>query len=130
EPQKRSWLNRATVMVNGSNCLLSTGELMLYVDIPTRAELASLARVRSDASVSIYLKTTPVTQEVTASRIEFGNRMREAQAQLQNADFDKRRLAALFDSLSDLLDDDEFWRFQAKSLAVFANPGTIRAYRL
>jgi len=103
---------------------------MLYVDIPTRSELATLSTTRADACVSIYLKTTPVTQEVAASRIEFGNLMREAQAQLHDAGFDKRRLAALSDSLNDLLDDDEFWRFQANSLAVFATPDTIRAYRL
>lgn len=103
---------------------------MLYVDIPTRTEFTSLSGARSDACVSIYLKTTPVTQEVGASRIEFGNLMREAQSQLQDANFDKRRLAGLLDSLNDLLDDDEFWRFQANSLAVFATPDTIRAYRL
>lgn len=103
---------------------------MLHVDIPTRTEFTSLSGARSDACVSIYLKTTPVTQEVGASRIEFGNLMREAQSQLQDANFDKRRLAGLLDSLNDLLDDDEFWRFQAHSLAVFATPDTIRAYRL
>src|SRR5690606_9243882 len=103
---------------------------MLYVDIPTRSEFATLSTARGDACVSIYLKTTPVTQEVGASRIEFGNLMREAQSQLQDAAFDKRRLAALLEILSDLLDDDEFWRFQANCLAVFATPDTIRAYRL
>jgi len=103
---------------------------MLYVDIPTRTEFTSLSGARSDACVSIYLKTTPVTQEVGTSRIEFGNLIREAQSQLQDANFDKRRLAGLLDSLNDLLDDDEFWRFQANSLAVFATPDTIRAYRL
>lgn len=103
---------------------------MLYVDIPTRSEFATLSTARADACVSIYLKTTPVTQDVASSRIEFGNLMREAQSQLQDAGFDKRRLAALLESLSDLLDDDEFWRFQANSLAVFATPDTIRAYRL
>lgn len=103
---------------------------MLYVDIPTRNEFANLSGARADACVSIYLKTTPVTQEVGASRIEFSNLLREAQSQLQEAGFDKRRLAALFDGLNDLLDDDEFWRFQANSLAVFATPDKIRAYRL
>ena len=103
---------------------------MLYVDIPTRSEFATLSTARADACVSIYLKTTPVTQDVGASRIEFGNLIREAQSQLQDARFDKRLLAALFDSLSDLLDDDEFWRFQANSLAVFVTADSIRAYRL
>lgn len=103
---------------------------MLYVDLPTRAEFANLSTARADACVSIYLKTTPVTQEVEGSRIEFGNHVREAQVQLQDAGFDKRRLAALLNSLNDLLDDNEFWRFQANSLAVFATPDSIRTHRL
>src|SRR5690554_6345775 len=103
---------------------------MLYVDIPTRTEFTNLSGARADACISIYLKTTPVTQEITPSRIEFGNLMREAQSQLQEAGFDKRRLGALIDGLSDLLDDDEFWRFQANSLAVFATPDGTRTYRL
>lgn len=42
---------------------------MLYVDIPTRPEIAALNRTRTDACVSIYLKTPPLTQETGASRI-------------------------------------------------------------
>lgn len=103
---------------------------MLYVDIPTRTEFASLAGARADACVSIYLKTTPVTQLTHASRIELGNMVREAQKQLEQTAFDKRRLAALLAELNDLIDDDEFWRFQANSLAIFASPNNIRTYRL
>ncbi|MFT0851831.1 hypothetical protein VRY85_13740 [Achromobacter sp. F4_2707] len=103
---------------------------MLYVDIPTRNEFSLLASQRSDACVSIYLKTTPVTQEVQATRIQLGNLIKEAHAQLEKSGFDKRRLAALLGHLNDLLDDDKFWRFQASSLAVFATPDSIRTYRL
>ena len=103
---------------------------MLYVDIPTRSEFSALVGVRADACVSIYLKTTPVTQETSASRIEFGNLICEAQSQLEDAGFDKRRLAALVEQLNDLIDDDEFWRLQANSLAVFATPEKLQTYRL
>lgn len=103
---------------------------MLYVDIPSRTEFSLLANQRADACVSIYLKTTPVTQNVQASRIEMGNLVKEAQKQLEEAEFDKRRLDALIVSLNDLLDDDKFWRFQARSLAVFATPDNVRTYRL
>lgn len=103
---------------------------MLYVDIPTRTEITALSSARAEACVSIYLPTTPVTHEVTVSRTEFGNSVREAQLQLQQAGFDKRRLATLIDRFKDLLDDDEFWRYQAHSLAVFATPDGIRTYRL
>jgi uncharacterized membrane protein len=36
---------------------------MLYVDIPSVADLKSLAAHRDDICVSIYLPTTPVSQE-------------------------------------------------------------------
>jgi hypothetical protein len=36
----------------------------------------------------------------------------------------------LQEHLHDLADDDEFWRFQAHSLAVFATPDLLRTYRL
>lgn len=103
---------------------------MLHVDIPTRSEFASLSGTRADACVSIYLRTTPITQDTDASRIELGNLIREAQHQLEAAGLNKRRLAPLMDELGDLVDDDEFWMFQANSLAIFATPDQIRTYRL
>lgn len=103
---------------------------MLHLDIPTRNEFSLLVDQRADACVSIYLKTSPVTASVPASRIELKNLIREAETQLVEADFDKRRLTALLDELNDLLDDDDFWRFQANSLAIFATPDSIRTYRL
>lgn len=103
---------------------------MLHLDIPTRTEFSILADKRADACVSIYLNTSPVTEKVQASRIELKNQIREAQTQLQEADFDKRRLTALLEGLNDLLDDDDFWRFQANSLAIFATPDTIWTFRL
>ena len=103
---------------------------MLHLDIPTRNEFSRLADKRADACVSIYLKTSPVTQDIEASRIEVKNFIKEMETQLEDAAFDKRRLALLLEGLNDLLDDDELWRFQANSLAIFATPDNIRTYRL
>lgn len=103
---------------------------MLYLDIPVVADLRNLHAVRADACVSIYVPTTPLTQDVEASRIETGNLARQAYAQLESSGLDKRRLAALGEHLDDLLDDDEFWRFQARSLAILATPDSIRTFRL
>lgn len=103
---------------------------MLYIDLPTRSEFTTLFNTRADACVSIYLETTPITQEIQAARIKLGNQLREAQNQLQAADFDKRRLIALSEQVEDLLADDGFWRFQANSLAIFATPESLRTYRL
>lgn len=103
---------------------------MLYIDLPTRSEFNTLFNTRADTCVTIYLKTTPVTQDIQASRIELGNLVREAQSQLEAANFDKRRLAALQEQLAELNDDEEFWRFQANSLAIFVTPDSLRTYRL
>jgi hypothetical protein len=103
---------------------------MLYVDIPTRSEFKALDEVTSDACVSIYLETSPLTQQTDASRIELGNFAREARAQLEADGLDKRRLLPLMEELEALAGDDEFWRFQANSLAVFATPDSLRTFRL
>lgn len=103
---------------------------MLYVDIPTLPEIRALHEVRADACVSIYVSTTPQTQDVKASRIAFGNLTRAALGQLEAAGFDKRRRALLEAELSALGDDDAFWRLQAHSLAVLATPDSVRTFRL
>lgn len=103
---------------------------MLYVDTPTLQEFKHLNAERADACVTIYLPTSPLTQEIEASRIELGNLVKDAMSQLEQAGLDKRRLAAIGEAFDDLLDDDEFWRFQAHSLAIFATPDKIRTFRL
>lgn len=103
---------------------------MLYVDVPTLSELVELNAVRDDACVSIYLKTSPLSQQSRASVIELGNLAKEARGQLEAADFDKRRLAQLMEHFDDLADDEDFWRLQANSLAVLATPDRLRTFRL
>ncbi len=103
---------------------------MLYVDIPTVKDFKALYEVRADACVSIYLETTPLTQEANASRIEFKNLVRQAREQLHSAGFDKRRLATLTHQLEELEKDDTFWQFQAYGLAVLATPDEMKTMRL
>src|ERR1700720_2030567 len=103
---------------------------MLYVDIPSLADLKSLAAHRDDICVSIYLRTTPVSQDTAGDRIELKNLAKEAVRQLAATNADKRRVAALTEHLDDLTDDDEFWRFQALSLAILATPDNIRTFRV
>ncbi|MFM9849705.1 MAG: hypothetical protein ACKVP3_21415 [Hyphomicrobiaceae bacterium] len=103
---------------------------MLYVDILTLPEIRALHRARADACVSIYVSTTPQTQNVKASRIAFGNLSKAALEQLEAAAFDKRRKALLEVELAALGEDDAFWSLQAHSLAVLATPDRVRTFRL
>jgi hypothetical protein len=103
---------------------------MLYVDTPALQDFRSLNDLRADACVSVYLPTTPLTQEVDTSRITFGNLAKQGMTQLRAKGFDKRRLTLMGALFDDLEEDDEFWRVQANSLAVLATPDSIRTYRL
>lgn len=103
---------------------------MLYVDIPTLPEFRALAATRADACVSIYLPTTPLTQETASSRIALRNLTRTALGQLEAVGFDKRRLASIADRLAGLAADNAFWKYQATSLAVLVTPDAMRTFRL
>ena len=103
---------------------------MLYLDIPTADDYADLAAWRGDMGVSIFLPTTPVTLETDADRILLKNLAKEAIDQLQAADADKRRVGPLAEGLDDLMDDDDFWRYQAHGLAVYATPDNLRTFRV
>lgn len=103
---------------------------MLYVNLPTREEFLQLSELRSDVCVSIYLKTSPLPQDMQASRIELRNQVKEIISRLEESKFDKRRLEALKDELEDVLEADDFWFFHANSLAVLATPESIRTYRM
>jgi hypothetical protein len=103
---------------------------MLYLDIPTADDLSDLANWRGDMGVSLFLPTTPVTLETDADRILLKNLAKEAIDQLEAADADKRRVGPLAEELDDLIDDDDFWRYQAHGLAIYATPDNLRTFRV
>jgi len=103
---------------------------MLYVDIPTRADVQRLGAVRAAACVSIYLPTTPLTQDAQADRIALKNLAGSAIEQLRTLGTHKAEVVAIEEALADLVDDDEFWRFQARSLAVLATAAETLTFRL
>lgn len=103
---------------------------MLYVDIPTQSEFKALAERRVDACISMYVPTTPITQDIAASRIALRNLSREASLQLHEGNLDKRRIKTFEQQIEELAQDIEFWRYQSSSLAIFATPDDARTYRL
>ncbi|ASR37194.1 hypothetical protein BAY61_21810 [Prauserella marina] len=104
--------------------------MTLHTDIPTRDQLERLLAARDQVSVSIYVPTSSLTQQARAGRIELKNLAAEAIRQLTDADADRRAVADVSEALDDLVEDDDFWAEQARSLAVFASPGSVTVYRL
>ena len=103
--------------------------MILHTDVPTRAQLDRLLAAREPWSVSIYLPTTPSSRG-DAERIQLKNLAGEAARQLEEAGARKADVAAIGEELDDLVDDNAFWQYQARSLAVFLTPTTSVTFRL
>lgn len=103
--------------------------MILPTDVPTRAQLERLLTAREPSSVSIYLPTSPSSRG-EAERIELKNLADETSRQLHQAGVHRNDVAAIEEELADLVDDDEFWLYQARSLAVFLTPSTSVTFRL
>ncbi|SDQ67104.1 hypothetical protein [Thermostaphylospora chromogena] len=103
--------------------------MRLHTDIPNRADIDALVKTKAQWCVSLYLPTSP-TSLGDAERIELGNLTREALDRLRDAGADKDETAAVEEQLATLTDDDWFWRYQARTLAVFATPSSLATFRL
>lgn len=100
----------------------------LHVDVPSREQVTSLFAVREPHSVTLYVPTDPVSRG-DAERITLRNAISEAVDRLTSGGAPRATVADLRESLEEL-DDPLFWRQQGRTLAVFAVPGTVRAFRL
>lgn len=103
---------------------------MLHIDLPTRADIEALATWRGAPAVSIYLATTPVTQNTDVDRIELKNLLKSAVGELEAAGTPKREIWPIEQAIEALVADDDFWAVQARSLAIFVTPERIRTFRL
>jgi hypothetical protein len=102
---------------------------MLHTEIPDRAQVGRLLAHNDPCSVSIYVATDPASPG-DAERIEFKNLATDAVQQLRDAGVRASVLTPLQEEMSDLVDDDTFWRYQARSLATFATPTSLITFRL
>lgn len=103
---------------------------MLHIDLPTRAQIDQIAAFRGAPAVSIYLRTTPLTQDAQADRIELKNLLKAAVAEMEEAGASKSDVGAIEDGVTHLVEDDDFWVEQANSLAIFATPKGVKTFRL
>ena len=103
--------------------------MILHTDIPTRANIDRLLVNRDPASVSIYVPTDPASSN-TAPRTALRNLGEKALQQLRAAGIDAAQVAAIGEELTDLLDDQAFWRYQARTLAVLMTPELLQTFRL
>ena len=101
----------------------------LHTDIPVPAQVERLLAHRGPSSVSIYVPTDPASPG-DAERIEFRNLAAEALRQVREAGSARTEVQAIDDLITSVVEDGEFWRHQARSLAVFLDPNSLATFRL
>lgn len=99
---------------------------MLHNDVPSRLELESLASVVGRICLSIYTPNDAAPDSPDAHRLAFENQTRKA---LERVD-DPAERGALAEGLQDLSDDDDFWRYQSRSLVVLASGDQVHVHRV
>lgn len=103
--------------------------MILPTDIPTRADIDRLIGHRAPVSVSIYLPADPASNG-EPERIAFKTLAGQAVSRLRDAGTETNVVGRIDDGIGYLLDDDLFWRYQARSLAVFTTPEWLITFRL
>jgi hypothetical protein len=104
--------------------------MTLHTDIPSRGQVEQLLNERGSPCVSIYLPTSRLTQHAPRDRLELKNLTLAAMEHVRADGASADDIAAIADSLEAITEDDDFWRRQADSLAIFARAEHTRSFRL
>ena len=68
--------------------------------------------------------------DAAQARIELKNARDEAVGILSETELERGRLGLITEALDDLIDDENFWIYQARSLAVFVDGDHLTSFRL
>ena len=104
---------------------------MPNIDLPTRDEIVRLANIRERACVSIYVQTAQGPNASNMARIEVHTQLRSAVELLEAAHTDAGVVESIVAAVEGLLvEEQDFWRREANSLAIFANATMLSSFRL
>ena len=104
---------------------------MWNLDIPSESELRLLAGISGPAVVTIYLPTTPISQDAAKEAMALHNLVKEAmievrrRPELPRGDDDYIEVQLL-----DLVDDEDFWAHQSHGLGVITTADGQWTFRL
>lgn len=94
-----------------------------------REELRELLEAPGGRVVSMYVRTRRTSSEAETNRLRFRAAVDEARDRISSDGADANPDGVLRPAV-DLLDEEDFWRYQSDGFAAFAAPGFFRTYRL
>ncbi|WP_127820572.1 baeRF11 domain-containing protein, partial [Microbacterium sp. CPCC 204701] len=104
---------------------------MLPADIPDEAQLIDLMDHRAVPSVTIALESSPLPQDHERVRIALRDSIDDALRRLgERKDVPHGARRAVETRLTSLIDHDDFWAHQSRSIVAFASPERLHVFRL
>ena len=104
---------------------------MWNLDIPSESELRLLASIDAPAVVTIYMPTTPTTQDAAAEAMGLRNLVKEAMIEVRRRPELPRGDDEYIEvQLLDLVDDEDFWAHQSHGLGVITTAEGQWTFRL
>lgn len=100
------------------------------MDILTMKQFKSLAEIKSDQAISIYLPTHRAGRETEQDAIRFKNLLNEAEKRLLNQGLRKPVVDSLLKPALDMLPNARFWKYNSDGLAVFITSDFFKVYQL
>lgn len=108
----------------------------MSIDIPSSEDLTELSQQRNAGSVSLYIGSgtgdarPPIVHDTEAARLALRSTLTDALSELETVGVSREDRDDISAGVEALERDREFWGTQARTIAVFASPGHIRAFRL
>lgn len=101
------------------------------MDIITREDIRTLAGERGGPAITLYMPTSPYSQDMEHDRLVFKDAFKHAR-ELVTSTYEMRGpdVEALLAPLAELGEDEMFWQRSGDGLAVFLKPGSLRIFRL
>lgn len=103
---------------------------MLPADIPHTDHLLELVEMRGTPSITISLSSSPVPPDHERVRIQLRDLIDDAERQAKAAGGARPEREAALARLRAVLDDEDFWTHQSRSLVLLASAERLEAFRL
>ncbi|MGI8599312.1 MAG: hypothetical protein ACR2KB_08655, partial [Chitinophagaceae bacterium] len=97
-----------------------------------KEDLRELAKIQNENCISIYIPTHKTGREVFdgQDQILLKNQVQKIKNILEEKGLQDMQIVKMLKPLTDLLDDNGFWRHQSHGLAIFLNNKFFKYYRL
>lgn len=100
------------------------------IDQISTEDIERLANAEGNHMISIYLPMEKASDTIQQNPIRLKNALQEVGQELESRGLETNDINSLLADASNLVPDNQFWKYQSDGLALFINPEGTETYRL